>query len=158
MRKHDLTKKKDKDKDNDKHIKKTPSKSYLWDLYGLWDIFSEWWENKKTMKKTNANTTTNTKAKTFRERIQMTMLEKLWNCWHYWQLRTSNHYNHSDLTIKSDTGQHLQFLFLQSIVWGPHIFYPKQALKASVNAISEQLLGLHEVQDIYELSTRVHKS
>ena len=32
------------------------------------------------------------------------------NCWHFTQLRTWIHYNNCDLTIKSDTGQHLQFL------------------------------------------------
>ena len=30
----------------------------------------------------------------------MAILEKLWNCWHFWQLRTSKHDNHSDLTMK----------------------------------------------------------
>ena len=47
---------------------------------------------------------------TFWEHPQMTTLENLGNCWHFWQLRTSKHYNHSDLTIKSDTGQHSHFL------------------------------------------------
>ena len=32
---------------------------------------------------------------------------KFWNCWHFWQLRTSKHHNHSDLTIMSDTGHNL---------------------------------------------------
>ena len=42
--------------------------------------------------------------------LQMAIPEKLWNCWHFWQLRISMHDSHSDLTKKSDTGQHLQFL------------------------------------------------
>ena len=46
--------------------------------------------------------------KTSREHPQMAIPE-LWNCWHFWQLRTSKHYNHSDLTIKCDIGQHSQF-------------------------------------------------
>ena len=46
--------------------------------------------------------------------------------WHYstifelWQLRTSIHDNHSDLTIESGTGQHLQFL--QSFSFFNHLF------------------------------------
>ena len=63
--------------------------------------------NKKTMTKTITNTLS--------EHNQMTILEKLWNYWYFWQLRTSRHYNHSELTIKtiqSDTGQHSQFLWL----------------------------------------------
>ena len=62
--------------------------------------------NKKTMTKTITNTLS--------EHNQMTILEKLWNYWYFWQLRTSRHYNHSDLTIKtiqSDTGQHSQFMW-----------------------------------------------
>ena len=41
----------------------------------------------------------------------------LWKCWHFWQLRTSTHYNHTDLTIKSDTGQDSQFLIFDIILF-----------------------------------------
>ena len=61
--------------------------------------------NKKTMTKTK------TKTMAFREQLQMTILEKLWNSWHLWKLRTSKHYNYSHLTIKSDAGQHSQLLW-----------------------------------------------
>ena len=40
-------------------------------------------------------------------------LKVVWHLRHwlqFWQLNTSIHYNLCDLTIKSDTGQHLQFL------------------------------------------------
>ena len=91
---------------------------------GLWDICIEWWENmshdltkKIQQQQKTINTTTHTRTKTFREHLQMTILEKLWKCWHFWQLRTSNHYNHSDLTIKSDTGQHSQLLRCLYIKW-----------------------------------------
>ena len=36
--------------------------------------------------------------------------ELVWNCWHFRQLRTWIHENYCNLTIKSDTEQHLQFL------------------------------------------------
>ena len=35
---------------------------------------------------------------------------EVWNCWHFRQLRTWVHDNHCYLGIKSDTGQHSQFL------------------------------------------------
>ena len=35
----------------------------------------------------------------------------VWNCWHFRPLRTWIDDNHCDLTIKSDTGQHSQFLW-----------------------------------------------
>ena len=46
--------------------------------------------------------------------------ELLWKCWHFWQLIIWN--NENDLTIKSDSGQHLQFLrcfgnLFRSLVW-----------------------------------------
>ena len=53
---------------------------------------------------------TKTMTMTNREHHQIAILEKLCNFWHFWKLRTSKHYNHSGLTIKSDTGQHSQFL------------------------------------------------
>ena len=51
----------------------------------------------------------------------MIIPDKLWNCWHLWQLRTTN-YNQSNLTIKSDTGQ--QFLRCFSLI--PQISAPKR--------------------------------
>ena len=46
--------------------------------------------------------------------------ELVWNCWHFRQFRTWIHDNHCDLTIESDTGQHLQYLQCL-LVW--HIFW-----------------------------------
>ena len=37
----------------------------------------------------------------------------LWTWRHFRQLRTSSHDNHSDMTIKSDTGPHLQYFLKQ---------------------------------------------
>ena len=34
-----------------------------------------------------------------------TTCELLWKCWYFWHLRISNHDNHIDPTIKSDTGR-----------------------------------------------------
>ena len=45
----------------------------------------------------------------------MAILEILWNCWHFWPIRTWKHCNHSDLTIKIDIGQHSQSL--QCFLW-----------------------------------------
>ena len=58
--------------------------------------------------------------KTFREYLQIAILQKLWNYWHFWPLRTWKHYNHRDLAIKIDTGQHSQFLrcFIINILQG----------------------------------------
>ena len=47
-----------------------------------------------------------TKAKTMMNTYEI----EVWNCCHYRQLRTWVHDNHCYLTIKSDTGQHSQFL------------------------------------------------
>ena len=57
----------------------------------------------QTVTKTNTNTNTNTDTMTETWR-------GVWNCLHFRQLRTWLQDNHCDLTIKSDTLQHSQFL------------------------------------------------
>ena len=70
--------------------------------------------NQKTitqpMTKTNENTNTETMTETW---------QGVWNCLHFRQSRTWLQDNHCDLTIKSETGQHSQFLrcFLN---WSPN--------------------------------------
>ena len=83
----------------------------------LWDIWSDWWGDmtwpkKETMIKTNTKTETMTKTNTFREHLQRDPRD-LWDLRHwlqFWQLRTWFHDNLCYQTIKSDTGQHSQFL------------------------------------------------
>ena len=65
------------------------------DTFDLWDIWSEWWESMTWPKKDNDRDN----YKYFE------IVDMFDNC---------EHYNHSDLTIKtiqSDTGQHSQFLW-----------------------------------------------
>ena len=94
---------------------------HLWTLGHLIRLMIKYdLTNKKTTTKTNTLTKTITNIfrehlqrelrilKTFREHPQI--VDKLWNCCRFWQFRTSKHYNHSDLTIKSETGQYSQFL------------------------------------------------
>ena len=46
---------------------------------------------------------------------------EVWNCWHFRRLRTWVHDNHCNLGIKSDTGQHSQFLRCFYWQWHQHI-------------------------------------
>ena len=67
----------------------------------LWNIWSEWLGNMSWPKK----------GQRLRKWQRHDMAcELVWNCWHFRQLRTWIHDNRCDLTIKSDTGQHLQLL------------------------------------------------
>ena len=61
--------------------------------------------NQKTITQTMTKTNTNTNTETMTETWQ-----GVWNCLHFRQSRTWLQDNHCDLTIKSDTGQHSQFL------------------------------------------------
>ena len=54
------------------------------------------------------NMTWSTKRQWQRKR-QMATLEKLWNCWHFLQLRTSKHYNH---WVASDINWALHMYFV----------------------------------------------
>ena len=57
-------------------------------------------------------TMTMTMTNTFNEHLQMTILEKLWNCWYlrtFESIRTLQTLH--ALTIKSDSGEHSQFLW-----------------------------------------------
>ena len=107
LRKHDVTNKntttytKTMTNTFRKHLERT-----ILETCDLWDICSQWWDKHDL---TNKKTKTQSMTNAFREHLQMAILEKLWNCWHFWQLRTSKHYNDSDLAIKSNTGQESQF-------------------------------------------------
>ena len=89
-----------KDKDNDKGILRTPSKAAPWDFV-TFETFDqsdgETWHDQQRQRH-SGNTATNTYE-----------LE-VWNCCHFRQLRTWIYDNHCYLGIKSDTGQHSQFL------------------------------------------------
>ena len=50
-----------------------------------------------------------------RHLVRVMIFKLVWTCWHFRQLRTWIHDIHCVLTIKSDTGQHLQFLLC--LVW-----------------------------------------
>ena len=67
----------------------------------LWDIFDQsdedTWHDQQRQRHSE-NTTTNTYG------------IEVWNCWHFRHLRTWVHDNHCYQGIKSDTGQHSQFL------------------------------------------------
>jgi len=92
----------------------------------LWDIWSGWWGDMAWPKKVNDKDKDkdNGKDNTFREHLQRANPRYLWplrqrdprDFWdlrhwlQFWQLRTWFHDNLCYLTIKSDTGQHSQFL------------------------------------------------
>ena len=94
---HDMTKKidkdkyKDKDNDKDKDILRTPPKSNPRDLWPLRHLIRVMRRHDLTKKKTKTKTKTKTMTNTFKRHLQMTILERLWNCWHVWQLRTPEH-------------------------------------------------------------------
>ena len=72
----------------------------------LWDTWSEWWGDITSPK-------TNDQRQRLRQRLGQRLdmaCELVWSYWHFRQLRTWIHNNHLNLTIKIDTGQHLQFL------------------------------------------------
>ena len=57
-------------------------------------------------------TNTKDKEKKYKDNNKnMSWLVNLWTCWHFRQLRTWIHDNHCDMTIKSGTGQNLQFFW-----------------------------------------------
>ena len=104
---------KDKDSDNGKYILGTPSKSDLGDFWPLRHLIRGMRKHDMANKKTKTKTIT--MINTSRGRIQRAMKET----WPNQQKDKDNnkekwehlyHYNHSDLKIKSDTGQYLPFL------------------------------------------------
>ena len=111
MRKHDLANKKTETKTKTKTLKELLQRAIIDNCNNWWMIKKHQLTNKKITRKKTTNTKTMTMTNTFTEYLQMAILEleKLGNCWHFWQLRNSKHDSHSDLTIKSDTGQHSQF-------------------------------------------------
>ena len=116
MMEYDLTTKKynakDKYKYKDKDIKRTYSNSDPRDLWLLRYLIRLMRRHDLTNQKTITQTMKNTKSKTNRWTLTGTWLG-VWtwvNCLHFRQLWTWIQVYHCDLTIKSDTGQHLQFL------------------------------------------------
>ena len=69
----------------------------------LWDICSEWWEDMTWPKNWQRQIQRQWQRQRQRQRHLRHWLQ-------FWQLRTWIHDNLCDLTIKSNTGQHLQFL------------------------------------------------
>ena len=64
----------------------------IFETCDLWDICSELWEKmiwpKKDNDKDRNKDRNKDKDKNNDKHPQMKILEKLWNCWHFWQLRT----------------------------------------------------------------------
>ena len=108
IRRHILTN--DKDKNKGKGILRTPSKSDLWELWLLRRPLRVMRKHDLANKKTTTTRKTKNNFEDTIVHLKRAIIQKLWNFWHFWQLRTSQHCNHSDPTIKSDTGQHSQFL------------------------------------------------
>ena len=109
---------------------KTKTKCILWtpSKADPWDEDGEKWHDQKYIKRTPSNSDprqlwplrhlvivlrrqkSDQRAKTKTKTMTNTYEIEVWNCCHFRQLRTWVHDNHCYLGIKSDTGQHSQFL------------------------------------------------
>ena len=122
MTKHDLTK-----KDKDKYIERTPSKSdllYLWRLRHLLRVMRKHDLTKRQrqrhqaviyLKTAHAMTITRRRQKQIQRHLENTFkeLSKILVTFvillHFLPMRTSKHYDRSDMTIGSYTGVHFEF-------------------------------------------------
>ena len=142
MRKHDLANKKTGTKTKTKTLKELLQRAIIDNCNNWWVIKKHQLTNKKITRKKTTNTKTMTMTNTFTEYLQMAILEleKLGNCWHFWQLRTSNHDNHNDNKEWHWTAfQHSQFLPCLRCFWsmGASPYNPQDQLTKNLWKVSQ---------------------